>query len=61
MRRVRAAFSISDSEVVRIKEEVGDKRKTEPVYRVDVLDEANEVVAEIDKTLYVRKQLRRRR
>jgi acyl-coenzyme A thioesterase PaaI-like protein len=57
---VRAEFSIDDAEVERIKREVAERRKTEPVYKVEIRDESDAVVAEIDKTLYVRKQLKPR-
>jgi acyl-coenzyme A thioesterase PaaI-like protein len=59
--KVSATFEIADEEIRRIEREVADKRKIEPVYRVEVIDEAGETVAEIDKTLYVRKALRPRR
>jgi hypothetical protein len=57
--RVHATFAITDDEVRRIEREVLEKRRVEPVYTAEVLNEAGEVVAEIDKTLYVRRALRR--
>ena len=58
--KVSATFEMSDEEVLRIEREVAEKRKVEPVYKVRVVDEAGETVAEIEKTLYVRKALKLR-
>ncbi len=49
--RVSATFAITDDEVRTIERTVGEKRKAEPVYRARVLDEAGDVVAEMDKTI----------
>lgn len=53
---VRATFHIPPERVAEIKAEAGAQRKVEPVFKVDVLDEQGEVVAEVEKLLYVRRK-----
>ena len=55
---VRATFHIPPERVAEIKAEADTQRKVEPVFKVDVLDEQGEVVAEIEKLLYVRRKER---
>ena len=52
---VRARFTIARERVKEIREAVEAGRKHEPRFSAQVLDEAGEVVAEVDKHLYVRK------
>jgi len=54
--RVRATFEIPDERIAEIRREALEVGKVEPVFRVDVVDEAGEVVAEVEKLLYVRKR-----
>lgn len=52
---VTARFEIPPERVAEIRQEVEQKGKTEPVFTAQVLDESGEVVAEIEKVLYVRR------
>jgi len=52
---VRARFSVPRERVSEIRATVDGRRKDEPRFSAQVLDEAGEVVAEVDKHLYVRK------
>jgi acyl-coenzyme A thioesterase PaaI-like protein len=54
--RVRAAFEISDEEVENIRRLADQQEKLEPVFTARVIDEEGDVVAEIEKTLHVRKR-----
>jgi acyl-coenzyme A thioesterase PaaI-like protein len=53
---VNATFHIPQERIDEIRAAADAAGKTEPVFRVDVLDEAGEVVAEVEKLLYVRKK-----
>lgn len=53
---VRATFHIPPERVAEIKAEADAQRKVEPVFKVDVLDAQGEVVAEVEKLLYVRRK-----
>ena len=53
---VRATFHIPPEKVAEIKAEADTHRKVEPVFQADILDEQGEVVAEIEKLLYVRRK-----
>lgn len=53
---VRASFHIPPERVAEIKAEADAQRKVEPVFQVNVLDEQGEVVAEVEKLLYVRRK-----
>ena len=53
--RVHARFSIPRERVREIRALVDGGRKHEPSFTAEVLDEAGEVIAEVDKHLYVRK------
>ncbi|HSF42542.1 MAG TPA: DUF4442 domain-containing protein [Thermoanaerobaculia bacterium] len=55
---VRASFHIPPERVAEIKAAADENRKVEPVFKVDVLDERGEVVAEVEKLLYVRRKER---
>ena len=52
--RVRASFSIAPDEVDRVRALAAAGDKVEPVYSTVVLDEQDEVVAEVEKLLSVR-------
>jgi acyl-coenzyme A thioesterase PaaI-like protein len=51
---VKAVFEISPMTIDVIREEVPRIRKQDYVFHAEVLNEAGEVVAEVDKTVYVR-------
>lgn len=51
---VRAIFELSEAEIQAIREGVSKARRVERVFAVEVRDESGDVVAEVEKTLYVR-------
>jgi hypothetical protein len=53
---VRAEFRLSDSQIDDIREKLKTLPKYEPVFSVEVKDEAGVVVAQIEKVLHVRKK-----
>jgi len=54
--KVVATFHIPVERVDEIRQEADNNRKTEPTLTVDVLDEQGQVVARVEKLLYVRKR-----
>ena len=55
---VRATFHIPPERVAEIKAAADAQRKVEPVFKADILDDKGEVVAEVEKLLYVRRKER---
>lgn len=55
---VRATFHVPPERVAEIKAAADSKGKVEPVFKADVLDEKGDVVAEVEKLLYVRRKER---
>jgi len=53
---VRARFHVPPEEVERIRRLADEQPKVEPTFNVEVVDEDGEVVAEVEKLLYVRKK-----
>jgi hypothetical protein len=53
---VRATFHIPPERVAEIRAAADVQGKVEPTFRVDVVDERGEVVAEVEKLLYVRRK-----
>jgi len=53
---VRARFHVPDERVEEIRRAADAAPKVEPAFRCEVLDEAGEVVAEVEKTLHVRRR-----
>jgi Domain of unknown function (DUF4442) len=53
---VRAEFRLSDSQLEDIREKLKTLPKYEPVFSVEVKDEAGVVIAEVEKVLHVRKK-----
>jgi len=53
---VRAHFQITPEEIESIRLQADQGAKVEPVFQVLVLDESGAVVAEVKKTLYVRRK-----
>lgn len=57
---VTARFELPDAEVERVRRLADTEAKVEPVYTVDVVDAQGEVVAKVEKVLYVRRKERGR-
>ena len=53
---VRAEFRLSDNQIEDIREKLKTLPKYEPVFTVEVKDEAGVVIAEVEKVLHVRKK-----
>jgi Domain of unknown function (DUF4442) len=53
---VRAEFRLSDSQIEHIREKLKTLPKYEPVFTVEVKDDAGVVIAEVEKLLHVRKK-----
>jgi acyl-coenzyme A thioesterase PaaI-like protein len=53
---VRAHFHVEKEVVQEIRERLKTERKIEPVFEVQVRDEAGEVIAEIKKKIYIRRK-----
>ncbi|MCA3022833.1 MAG: DUF4442 domain-containing protein [Burkholderiales bacterium] len=53
---VYAEFKISDAQLTEIYAKTADGEKFEPVYRVDVVDADQQLIARVQKTLYIRKR-----
>lgn len=53
---VKATFTISEEKIAEIRAAADSQPKVEPEFHVTVTDEKGDVVAEIDKLLYVRKK-----
>jgi hypothetical protein len=53
---VRAEFRLSDSQIDDIREKLKTLPKYEPVFSVEVKDEAGVVIADVEKVLHVRKK-----
>ena len=53
---VKATFHIPQERIDEIRAAADADRKVEPVFTVDVLDEQGEVVASVEKLLYVRRK-----
>src|ERR1700756_3794314 len=49
--RVRAKFQVPPGQIQEIREKLKTEYKLEPQFQVQIMSEANEVVAEVDKTL----------
>ena len=54
--RVRAAFRITREQIDAIRAEADREAKVEPVFQVRVIDAEGTLVAEVEKTLYVRRK-----
>ncbi|HZM11998.1 MAG TPA: DUF4442 domain-containing protein [Candidatus Limnocylindrales bacterium] len=54
--KVRAEFRLTDTQLDDIREQLTALPKYEPVFKVEVKDEAGEVVAEVEKVLHIRKK-----
>ena len=54
--KVRAEFRLSDEQIDEIRRAAATNGKTEPTFVVQVKDEAGEVVAEVEKVLWVKRK-----
>ncbi|TNE30844.1 MAG: DUF4442 domain-containing protein [Alphaproteobacteria bacterium] len=54
--KLTAHFNITQKQVKDIKDQADKQKKVEPKFTVQVLDEEGDVVAEIEKTLHVRRK-----
>ena len=54
--RVSAKFHIPQETIDEIRAAADAQGKTEPVFQVDVVDEEGRLIAEVEKTLYVRRK-----
>ncbi len=54
--KVSAQFNISKERIAEIRKAADDEDKTEPQFKVEIRDEAGDVVAEVNRTLYVRRK-----
>ena len=55
---VHATFHIPDEEIEAVRRAADEHGKTEPTFTAEVTDGAGEVIAEVEKLLYVRKKER---
>ena len=53
---VTAMFCIAPEQIAELRAQADREGKIEPLFNVDVLDEHDEVVAKVEKRLYVRKK-----
>lgn len=53
---VKAVFELSAEEIARVAAEVGQNGKAEPTYTAEVRNAQGEVVAQVEKLLYVKKK-----
>lgn len=58
--RVRAEFRLTQEEIDSIRTKADQDPKVEPVFKVSILDDFGEVVAEVEKTLFVCRKDKRR-
>jgi hypothetical protein len=57
--KLTAHFNITKERIAEIKAEADREYKTEPKFKVEIKNEHGEVVAEVNKTLYVRRKDRK--
>jgi acyl-coenzyme A thioesterase PaaI-like protein len=50
---VRVHFALSDDQIMEIRERTASGEKYEPVYLLDIVDDAGTVIANVEQTLYV--------
>lgn len=53
---VRAEFRLTEQQLADIREKLGHQERYDPVFAVEVRDAAGEVVAEVQKTIHVRRK-----
>jgi hypothetical protein len=52
--KMSAAFRLSDEQLYQIRRDAALQRKLEPTFSVEIRDESGEVVAEVEKLIYIR-------
>jgi acyl-coenzyme A thioesterase PaaI-like protein len=55
---VSAVFHISPEQIAEMQAQANREGKIEPLFNVDVIDEQGEIVAKVEKRLYIRKKSR---
>jgi hypothetical protein len=53
---VTATFHITPEQIAELRAQADREGKIEPLFNVDVIDEQGEVVAKVEKRLYIRKK-----
>ncbi len=53
---VKAGFRLSDEQVEDIMRQLETEDRVQPVFKVEIRDESDEIVAEVDKVLHIRKK-----
>jgi len=53
---VHAHFRLTENQIHELKEKLQNQEKIEPVYTIDVVDDAGTVIAHVEKTIYIRKK-----
>jgi acyl-coenzyme A thioesterase PaaI-like protein len=56
---VYAHFKVTDAMIDEIKRATAEGEKFEPLYPVDIVDETGNIVAKVQKTLYIRRKMPR--
>ncbi len=54
--KLTAHFNLTAERIAEIKAAADNNYKTEPVFKVEIKDEKGELIAEVDKVLYVRRK-----
>jgi hypothetical protein len=54
--KVRATFELTQEQIAAAKKAADENPKVEPVFNVQILNEIGEVVAEVEKTLYIKRK-----
>ncbi len=55
--RVRAEFRLSDQQIDQIRTDLTVSNKVEPTFKVSVRDEQGDIVAEVEKVIYIRRKV----
>ncbi len=53
---VTASFEVSDEKLQEIKSKVSELGKYNPVFKINIIDSENRIIAEVRKTLYIKKK-----
>lgn len=59
--KLSATFNLNAKQIADIKKQADTNYKTEPTFKVQIKDESGDVVAEVDKVVYVRRKDRKKR
>lgn len=54
--KVFATFLLAPERIAEIKKQADDNPKVEPVFKVEIKDESGEIIAEVDKVVYVKRK-----